>query len=352
MLAFPLLACCYFGGGGGAAPTAPVAPVAPVPPGAVPPAPPTTAPTLGPIERPLVGGVERALAGRQLFIDLPTTAPAAAPAEAFPGLAGALWAYRIELAEPEGAPSFSSRDLPCVVTSSLEAEIGEEIRRREPEAGALSIRPFPVRDASLTVVEVVPAARYVAPDNDQPLAFFAVDVGSHVILFRLAVWDLSPIAADPHERAAALALGESIIGTMRRGDFTWTAQLEGSTYGDLFQSITAPSGWVLRTSGCCNEEPPYVTRFRESIIPLRPLGEPPRARVTARWGTCPAGTPSRAGTMFGRPMTWSRTATGLCWDEIAPDGLYELGVSWHLRGATEADLDSAVAIAATAFHED
>ena len=104
---------------------------------------------------------------------------------------------------------------------------------------------------------------------------------------------------------------------------------------------------MSRTSGCCNEEPPYVTHFRESVIPLRNLGEPPRARVSARSGVCPPGTPGPRGTMFGAPMTWSRTATGLCWLERPPDGGLELGVSFRVRGATEADLREALAIAST-----
>lgn len=242
------------------------------------------------------------------------------------------------------------RDLPCAARAGDDfgAQVHAEVARRWPELPQpWSVRAVPSADPALSVVEVIPGP--LTEGLEHQVAYFAIDLGDHVVLIT-ASYRSESFGREPTRDRASRRAAEAMVASVRRGPWRWGARVPRRVYGDLFNEITAPEGWVYRKVGCCNEEEPYVTRWRETVMPLRALGAAPRARVTARGGVCPPGVPEREATMFGGAMRWQRTSTGLCWQEVAPDGEAELGVSWHLRGATDADLDEAVHVASTAAH--
>lgn len=326
-----LLACCFF-------------PAAPAPaPTTVTPPPIVTAPAIEPLPPPLVGGHPFPFLASQLVVDLPAgVSPDRAPIDAEPPMPGMLAADRFAL-EGDRVDVVVS-DLPCTAPTDLDGAARAELARRHPHlVPGLASRPFPTGDATIRAVELVPAVTELLPDNEVALAFFALDLSTHVIWLRVELRDF-----DARLDAATRARAEAVLATLRRGTTTFVPHLErGDTQGDLIREVALPTGWVSRAAGCCNEEPPYLTHLREALIPMRVLGEPARARISVRHGvSCGPGVPSMAGVVVGRTMQWTQTDRDLCWVEVAPPA-DELGVTWHVRGRTPADLAEALEIVPT-----
>lgn len=323
-----LLACCFFPSS--SAPTSPPTTLAP----------PTLAPgpAIEPLPAPVVGGHPFPFLASQLVMDLPAGVdPPRAPVDAEPPIPGMLARDRLELPALDLVVS----DLPCTAPIDLEGSARAELARRHPGLlPGLASRPFPIADATLRAVELVPSVAERLPDNETAVAFVALDMTTHVVWIRAEVQALEP-RLDPAARAQA----ETVLQTLRRGTTTFVPHLEdGDTLGDLVGYAPLPPGWIARAASCCNEEPPYRSWIRESFLPMRELGASPRARISVRHGvSCAAGRPGPAGVVLGRPMRWTRTDVELCWVEIAPPA-DELGITWHVRGRTQADLDEALAI--------
>lgn len=323
-----LLACCFFPSS--AAPTSPSTTVAP----------PTLAPApaIEPLPAPLTGGHPFPFLASQLVMDLPAGVdPPRAPVDAEPPIPGMLAGDRLELPALDLVVS----DLPCTAPTDLEGSARAELARRHPGLlPGLATRAFPVADATLRAVELVPTVAERLPDNETAVAFVAIDLTTHVVWIRAEVQ-----ALEPRLDATARAQAEAWLQTLRRGTTTFVPHLaDGETFGDLVGHAALPPGWIARASSCCDEQPPYRSWFRESFLPMRELGAPARARISVRNGvSCTGGRPGPPGVVLGRPMRWTQTDVDLCWVELAPPA-DELGITWHVRGRTQADLDEALAI--------
>lgn len=279
------------------------------------------------------------LLSRQLTLALPPSA--IADREHPAGVDGVLSVEAIELGDHT---TLTLRDLPCEPGDDLlAASLAEVARRARVSVSALRARALPLSDASLRAVEVIPSLR-VGEGNDDVILWAFIAVDAHVILATGSRWmladGLEPARADPTRRVRI----EAILASARRGDWHFRTGLHGETGGDLMRAVEAPEGWVLREAGCCNEEPPYTTRFEAHVLRTRALGEPTRARISARnMARCDAGRPGPTGRVHGVPMQWTHVGDHLCWVESTTEN--ERGVTWHVRGATAAELDEAVAIA-------
>jgi hypothetical protein len=333
--------CCFLG-----LPTGPVSAPAPTPATTTPTTP--TTPTVSrtaPLPPPLAEGLRVPVLGRELTLILPSTAAARHPVDDHRGIDGLLGWDDVQL---DGHLILELRDLPCTATPDLMAGALAEIERRQPSATPIEARAVAVADPTIRVVELIPGLE-TRHGNSFVFAWFVIDLDGHVILATLHRWCLADGLETPSRDDARRALGESVIQSIAHGDWRFVTRIgDRGTYGDLFDEIDAPpEGWVGRGGSCCNEEPPYTTLFDEVLLPIRVLGSPARARVSARsFGHCASGPPGPSGTMFGRPMQWTRDGARLCWVE-RPTTDDDRGITWHVRGATDADLAEALTVAAT-----
>ncbi len=325
--------CCFFG------------PLPAAPPSSAPPVTRTTSTRTAPLPPALVDGLRVPVIGRQLTLILPSTAGPRHRLDDEPGIDGILGWDDVRL---DSQFFLQVRDLPCTATPDLMAGALAEIERRQRTATPIEARAVTVLDPTIRVVELIPGLETREGDS-YVFAWFVIDLDGHLILATLHRWFLADGLETASRDDARRAVGESVIQSIARGDTRFVTRIgDRGTYGDLFDEIAAPpDGWVARRGSCCNEEPPYTTLYDEVILPLRVLGTPARARISARSvGVCGSGPPGPSGTMFGRPMQWTRDGSRLCWIET-PTSTDERGLTWHVRGATDADLAEALSIAAT-----